>query len=514
MKRQIAMIACTCCLVSSIASVCLASGNLTDVYGYDRSETFVMGVSADFRTLEPMEVNQPLDASVLHSCIGDVLAIREADGTIVPRLAESWEQKDELTWEFYLREGVTAHNGEAFTASDVKYSVDRAIEGYEGYMQLPAETDLKEVIVIDDYTVQLVTNTPSYTMEYWLYEMPIVPEEYYSSHSEEEVASAPIGFGPYQFVDYTQNDHMTLAWYPDWYGWNGSEPDAKNVIIRAIPEQSTRINELLAGNVDFIDSVSVDLAEQCNSDSTSLDAQEGLRKCQLTISIEKGNEALQDVRVRQALNYAIDKENIVENILSGYTSVYNSYVNPPNNNPDLKAYEYNPEKAMELLAEAGYADGLTLTLSSPTERYGLDKEITMQMAADLEAVGIKVELNYMELGVFLEQLDAHELTDLIWIGWAALVNPIVENLILTTGHVDNSATWSNEAFDTLYAEMSTTADADKRQELNYEMQAIVWEECPWIFGWKLPFISGVNNRIEWNIRNDGRYNLWEVAFAE
>jgi peptide/nickel transport system substrate-binding protein len=377
--------------------------------------------------------------------------------------------------------------------------------------QLPEQVDLDRVEVVDELTFRIKTKTPTNVLEYWLFESPIVPIGFYKNATEDQMASDSDGFGPYKFAKYVPNDYLILE-ANDQY-WGGA-PSIKNLVFRVIPEESARINELRAGSIDFAEQIPVDIAEQVDTPISHVDAQAGLRKMALTISIEKGHKALSDKRVRQAMNYAVDKANVTENILSGHTRQYSSYVNPNNNNPELKSYPYDPEKAKELLAEAGYADGFKLTLVSPSNRYGLDKEITQQLAADLEEVGIDVTVQYIELGVFLERNDAKELTDLVWIGWAALTNPIIENLILTTGHVDNNATWSNPEFDRLFAEMSASNDPVEIQRLNFAMQKIAWDDCPWIWLWKLPQINGVNNRVDWKIRNDGYFDIFNASFKK
>lgn len=480
------------------------------IYGLNRADTLVLGMTTDAKSMDPMLCNGRYDSSLVHMHIFDTLAWRDDEGNVTPRLAKSWEMIDDTTWQVTLQEGVVAHDGTPLTSEDVKYSMERAMgDAQYAQYQLPAQIGLEEVVIIDDLTFQFKLKAPSNVVEFWMFEAPIMPKAYYEGKTSDEVAESPVGYGPYKLVEWVKNDHVTLVANEDY--WQGA-PEIKNVVFRVIPEESARINELLAGSIDFAEQLSLDIADQANSDYTHLDAQEGLRKLQLTISIQNGNPALQDVRVRQALNYAIDKETICETILSGYTSPYNSYVNTPNNNPDLSAYPYDPEKAKELLAEAGYAEGLSLKIVSASAMYGLDKEVTMQMAEYLKAVGIDVTCEYMERGVFSEKLENRELTDLVWIGWAALVNPVVENVILTTGHVDNSATYSNPEFDALYEQLSTTMDKEERQQINFQMQELAWNDCPWIFGWKLPQLNGVNNRVNWDIRCDGYYDVFNASW--
>lgn len=480
------------------------------IYGLDRQNTLVMGMVDDVKGLDPLLVSTRTEASIIHMSVSDTLGWRDDKGNVTPRLAKSWEMLDDTTWQFVLQDNVLAHDGSKLTSEDVKFTIERAMSDVQfAQFQLPEQVGLTEVVIIDDLTFQLKLKAPTNVMDFWLFETPILPKSYYDGKKSEDLDTI-VGYGPYTFVEWVRDDHTILKANENY--WQGA-PAIENVVFRVIPEESARINELLAGSVDFAEQISIDIAEQANSEFTHLDAKEGLRKLQLTMSIEKGNPALKDVKVRQALNYAVDKESICEDILSGYTHPYDSYVNPANNDPSLKAYPYDPERAKALLAEAGYADGLELTLVSPSARYGLDREVTMQMAADLEAVGVKVKCEYMELGVFLEQLDAHELTDLVWIGWAALVNPVVENVILTTGHVDNSATYSNPEFDAVYAKLAASMDKAEQQQLNYQCQQIVWEDCPWLFGWKLPQLHGLNNRVQWDLRVDGYFDPYTAKLT-
>ncbi|MCC8166232.1 MAG: ABC transporter substrate-binding protein [Planctomycetes bacterium] len=480
------------------------------VYGLPRSETMVLGMIGDVQTINPFLANMRFNTSIDYHTIHDTLVHRAADGTITPRMAESWRRVDDLTWEFKLRPGIVSHRGEKLTSENVKFTFDMVQSKPEyAVYQFPQQVMLDRIDIVDDLTFRVVTKEPSSTVLYWLFESPIVPIGFYKGASEDKMAGESDGFGPYKFSKYVPNDYMILEAFEN--HWNGAPP-IKNLVFRVIPEESARINELRAGSIDFAEQISVDIAPQAETAISHVDAKPGLRKMALTISIEKGHPALKDKRVRQAMNYAVDKENITENILSDFTAPYSSYVNPANNNPDLKPYPYDPEKAKALLAEAGYPDGFKLTIVPPSSRYGLDKEITQQLAADLADVGIDTDVRYLELGVFLERNDAKELTDLVWIGWAALTNPIIENLILTTGHVDNNSTWSNAEFDSLFKRLNETKDPEEALRINFAMQKLAWEECPWIWLWKLPQVNGINNRIQWNTRNDGYIDAFNASF--
>ena len=474
----------------------------------DEEVVVVYASASDIRSLDPMFINNRLDNSIMF-VIFDLLATRGRDGGSVPELAVSTTQIDDLTWEFKLREDVFFTNGEQLTAEDVKFSMERAQDPeFNNFYQLPAQTGLTEVVVVDDFTVQFITEEPSLTMEFWTNEAPIVPKSYYEGKTPEEVAEAPVGSGPFKFVEWVKDDHITLEANKDY--WGGA-PEVDKVIIRVIPEESSRINELLAGNVDVVEGISIDQSDLLNSDISSVFATEGLRKMNFQISQTSPQEALLDKQVRQALNYAVDKQTIIDTLLKGFTSPLLSYVNPPNNNPDLEPYLYDPDKARDLLAEAGYPDGFDLVIQARPSRYGLDKEIVLAVADNLQDVGINTEVEFMESGLFVDLLDNKEYEGLAYIGWAALINPLVENLILTCDHIDNGSVYCNSEFDALYATASSTVDPAERQEYIMQLQAIAWDDAPWIFLWRLPVVYGLSNRLDWEPRNDGYIPFEEMA---
>ncbi len=470
--------------------------------------TLIYAVPADARSLDPSRAAGRLDVSIVYS-ICELLAIRDRNGVSQPHVAESWKRLDPYTWEIKIRKGITFTNGEPLNAEAVKFTMERArIPEFNNNYQLPAQTKLKEVKIKDEYTVHFITEEPSNTMEFWLAESPIIPPKYYGENPIEAVAEKPIGSGPYKFVEWVKDDHITLERNEDYWG---PKPAFKRIIFRVIPEESSRINELRAGNIDVASALSLDQAELANSAVSRAVYVIGLRKMHLGISQTSTNEALKDKRVRQALNYAIDKEAIVNDLFGGKTDVLKSYVNPPNNNPDLKPYNYDPEKAKALLAEAGYPNGFDVVIQGRASAYGFDKEVMTAAAEYLKAVGINATVEIMESGVYLDALDNRKLAGLNWHGWAALINPIIENLILTCDHIDNAVGYCNPEFDRLYNLMATEPDPAKRQELNFQLQAIAWDDAPWVFLWHLPMVYGVSNDVEFDPRPDGYIFLWQDA---
>ncbi len=469
----------------------------------------VIASSEDVISLDPhmLDSNNPT-GSVIWSLF-DSLVRRGSDGSPQPRLATEWERVDDVTWRFKLREGVTFSNGEPFNAQAVVVNFARMDTApFNSVQQLHDQTGLTEVRVVDDYTIELVTEKPTVNMLYWLAEAFIAAPGYITDTAPDVVAGAPVGSGPYLLGEWKRGDALTLVVNETY--WGGA-PAVKTVTFRAIPEVSSRLNELRAGTVDLVVGITPDSAEQANSDVSELVKIEGLRKMHMGISIKGEQPALADVRVRQALNHAVDVPTIVASLMGGSTSPLVSIVNPPNNNPDPTPFAYDPEKAKALLAEAGFADGFPLTLQWST-RFDGGKEVSEVVGAYLEQVGIKPSYEAVEIGQFRAGLSSASLKGIYFQGWAALINPSVELVILTCGHVDNSSGYCNPEYDKLVIEAAQTLDDAARQKLEFAAQAIIWNDAPWLYLWRLPSFFGISKKLSYDFRADNYLEPYLITY--
>ncbi len=318
--------------------------------------------------------------------------MNDINGQPIPELAESWKRIDGNTWEFYLTKDAVFHNGEIFNADAVLFSFERMqSEGFKNNNAIFYETPYQEIKKIDDYTIQIITSEPFDDLCWYLGRTFIVAPEYYASISPEEAAVNPVGTGPFKFVEWVKDDHLAVTANPDYFQ---GVPEIKNAVIRVIPEASQRLNELITGNADLAINLNVDTAESANTDISRLVAYQSLRKMHLMPQLN--NEILANLKVREALQYAIDRETIIDALLSGSTEPLQSTVNPPNNDPSLVPYTYDPEKSKALLAEAGYPDGFEVTLQTTAGGFGNDKDVAQLLAQDLENVGIKIIFEVIE----------------------------------------------------------------------------------------------------------------------
>jgi len=483
----------------------LGAAALQVACGPKPNRAIVIASVSDVSSLDPhlLDSNHPM-GSVIWS-IFDSLVRRGPDGADLPRLASSWERIDDLTWRFHLRHGVKFQDGSPFTSADVKFSFDRMNKPpFSALQQLWAQTTLKEVHAIDDDTVDLLTALPSVTMLYWLEEAFIAPKEFYSSHDETYLNTHPVGSGPYKLVEWTPGDHVTLTANRDYFD---GAPALKDIVFKVVPDVSARLNGLATGDIDLALELSPDTIGQAKTSHSHAVEVLGLRKLHFGISQNSKLAALRDPRVRRALNYAIDVSTMIKTLMHGSTIPLTSVVNPPNADPTLTPYGYHPERARQLLAEAGFPQGFDLDIDF-TPFWGQDKDVSETVAGYLSAVGVRTRLHADEWNDFRRKLSDQSFDGLFYAGWAALINPSVELVIFTCKQEDNASGYCDPKYDDLVHRASTQFDVDKRKALTDAAQKIVWNDAYWIFLWRAPLYAGVSDRIDYQLRPDDYVEIY------
>ncbi|MEX1082332.1 MAG: ABC transporter substrate-binding protein [Halofilum sp. (in: g-proteobacteria)] len=417
---------------------------------------------------------------------------------IQPGLATDWEQVDELTWRFNLREGVTFHNGEPFNADAVKFTIDRAFsEDYPGTTKF-LDVPIERVEVIDDHTVDIITSDPVPIMLQRLSRNGafILEPSHYEDLSYEEALKNPMGTGPYELVDYESDQYYQFEAYDEYWGWD-EDSNIDELRIEMIPEESTAVAELLSGGADIV-RVSSDLADRVEN----ADADVGIR---VSPSLVRAvvmfnttvNECLEKAEVRRALNHAVNREEMIEAFAFGNQDLaLKTMVNPPNDHPDLDPYEYDPEKAREMLADAGCSD---------MEIPGIDVMVPQAMqhseavASYWRRVGVDVgEVALVDPSIMRERwrdraLGVHAYT------WSAAENtPETDMYAISDTRERNSTHWNRlvPEFEEMYSELVTTVDPDRRQELNYAMQELQYENPPGVPLYQFPIVTGVSDRLQ------------------
>jgi len=334
-------------------------------------------------------------------------------GRAVPVLAESFRHVDELTFEVKIRKNISFTNGEPLDAEAVKYSLEQIWkEPFFGTLT----KEWKEIEVVDKYTVRIHSKKPNPVS--WGWAMPkmfIYPPKYHQKMGEGYMLQ-PLGTGPYLLKEWVRGSKIELVANKSYWG---EKPKLDRVIWRGIPEASTRVAALETGEVDLISFVPASYADRIKSNKNLvLRTVPGTRG--FGVAFDGRKPPFSDKRVRQAANYAIDKDAIIRHILGGYAQKLGGQLLTPayvGHNPNLKDYPYDPEKAKRLLREAGYPNGFEVTLDYGIGRFAQIDEVCQAVAGQLEKVGIRVKLNAMEHGTFIKGITSGNHSPLYNIGF-------------------------------------------------------------------------------------------------
>ena len=453
---------------------------------------------SDAFSMDPTQHTQKPTGSILFQ-IYDPLVIMQPDGTIAPGLATSWEQTNQLHWIFNLRDGVKFTNGEPMNADAVVYSINRAIDPETNSPYLSRVNNIVAAEKVDDLTVQITTKEPDPILLSRLHQMSfpmlIVPPEYTEANGGIIPDDAPVGTGPYKFVEWVKDDHVTLEANPDYWG---GKPAFNKVIFKPIPETSARISALKNNEVDIAANIPPELVESIESNPGTTTVEVASDYLYFIGINTETVDAFKDVRVRQALNYAVDKDAILENIMLGHgvpiavTMTQNGFGYPDG----LEPYPYDPEKAKALLADAGYPDGFgPVVFMSRNGRYVKDAEIVQAVAQYLNEVGVKTEIQFVESGVWGDLGNSHARGDINFPGWSGMDPDLVWYPILHCGEFQSY--YCNPDLDKLLEEGRNTIDQAKREEVYQQAGEIIFEDAPHIPLMQPTLIFGINDALSW-----------------
>ncbi len=476
------------------------------VFGAVAQTRVVIGNSASIWTLDgSLDANR--QGASIYSCLYDYLYIRDMEQTWQPALCLSHKSVDDLTWEFTLRQGVRTHEGHEFTAEDVAFTINRIMEVGVGSQWRAYISPVSKAEAVDAHTLRITTTTPFPTLVDNLALIPMLPKGAFERAGATAFASNPVGTGPYKFVRWVTGEYVQLRANPD--HWRGSPP-FEEVEFRQIPDDSARLGALLSGEVDIIVNVPPELMG-------TISARRDLRAVSVPsirgmyVFFDAVRGPFADSRVRQAINYLIDVDELIETVMGGLGTPINNMVPPMyiGNNPYLPAspYPYDPTRAFALLRAAGYDKPFEIVLNGPVGRYVKDRELTLAIAGQLERHGFKVTYKGQEWGVYFRELRARqeEKDDravLYVLGYGAphfdLATPY--NEFLRIGSKINL--WANGTFtNVLDAAMREMNPVIRVALLNSAHQMVV-EEAPIIFLFQLTDNYGINGRIDWTPRSD------------
>lgn len=482
---------------------------------------------SDASSLDPHGSND-VPSSNVQSNLYETLVNRDADGELVPGLAESWTQVDDLTWEFKLKQGVTFHDGEAFNAEAVKTSFDRLLDPEVASPRAFLFEMVTEVKVVDESTVQFVTEYPFSPLLAHLthnggsiISPNSIEEDYAAMKADSSVKAGsvigtnPVGTGPFKFESWTPGTEIKLVKFAE---YAGTPVNVDSVTFKVVPESATRVAELQSGFAHIIGAVEPGQVENVNSfDGASVLESSSSSLTYLGFNTEK--EPFNDPKVRQAISKAIDRPTLIEGIYEGYGIPAISPLAPGifGYTEDVTSMAYNMDEAKALLAEAGYADGFKTTIW--TNDNPARQQVAIVLQEELKKLNIQAEIEVMEFGSYLEKTAAGE-HDMFILGWS---NPTGDAdyglyaLFHSSQHGDpgNRSFYSSEKVDELLEKGRREADPAAREAIYKEALQLISDESPMAFVLHPYTLTGVSDKVSgFNVGTDSIYQLRDVKISE
>lgn len=478
-----------------------SSGGSGSGSGDGELKTVTWANSSDITGLDPRNGSSTITASILAS-LYSTLVKTDPTGAIVCDAAESYEQVDDTTWHFTLRQDVYFTNGDQMTANDVAYTINSLRDSEKNYA-LSGDFSFMQVEVLGDFEFNIITDYAFPSLPLRLNYIKIIPADYVEEVGDEGFAEAPIGSGPFKFVSWTKDQSVVLEKNPDYYG---EVPQIDQLIFEVIPEAADRVAALQAGEVDIICNVPTTQAEYLQSlDGITVVGQPSTRVVWLQFNLVGEETPLDDIRVRQAMNYAVDRDALIAGVLDGYAVKVASISTPEYEgyDPDVQGYTYDPDQARQLLADAGYADGFTIECSvSPGLLNGTD--VVQAIAGQLAEVGINMTITEVDSATQREQIGAGTVAPAFLQG---LGGPYCDiNLIASIGFTEGAryCTWVDQEFMDLAAQAASEMDADVRAELFSQMQQMMVDKVPALWLYQQDTLYAYNSaKVQgWTARTD------------
>lgn len=432
------------------------------------------------------------------SHIYPALILRGPDLKLQPALAESWEITTPNTWRFKLKPGARSANGEKLDAAAVKWNLERVRDKAVGARIAAWFELISEVNVIDDTTLEVKTSSPFPAFADQLSMFFLLPPKWAQTHNP---ASETMSGGPYKVQGNIPGDRITLVTNPDYWG---PAPEFKKVVFRTIPESAARTAALEAGEVDLITGIPATEIKPINERGKArADAIDSTRMLLGKLNHQKA--PINNLKLRQAINYAIDKEGIAEAIYDGKTKAANCQILTPayfGYNADLKPYPYDPEKAQKLIAESGVKPSHPIEIEVPVGTYLQGEELTQVLASQLQQVGLNVKISEIEFGAFMnKQLKAR---DMAQVALQGLAWPTIDAdgmlTMFAPGNVYDY--WNNTEFGALLDKGRASTDPKARSQIYAEATKLMCDQAGALFLFPQPATFGVSKRITWAARGD------------
>lgn len=456
--------------------------------------TLVIALSANPDGLDPHKTVAAATFEVVKS-IYDTLVETDPGGNIVPGLAEKWEASpDGLRWTFYLRKGVKFHNGREMTSADVKASFERILNPETKAPRAKDYSVIQKIETPDNYTVIFHLKEPQAAflsnLAYgWA---AIVPVE------EKDLRNHPVGTGPFRFVEWVPDSHIKLERFPEYF--IKGQPYLDSVVFKIMPDPAAKLAALKAGEVDVVDQVPPQEVEGLKK-NPEIKLVQAPSSGIYIMALNNARPPFDKKEVRQAISYAVDKKGVIEAAQWGQGAPIGSHMTPvsPFYVDLTDKYPYNPEKARELLAQAGYPEGFEVTLIMP-QPYDFHIRNCEVIADYLKKIGIKVKLETYEWGTWLDKVYMGRDYQATCIGHTGRLDPDPFLNRYVSDSKENYMNYKNPRYDEIIRQAAVTTDFQKRKELYAEAQRILAEDAVALYLMSPLWTVGMRKEVEgWKI---------------
>jgi peptide/nickel transport system substrate-binding protein len=497
-------------LIALLAGLALAqtvavAGSVAPAHASSHAKV-VIAQGVDPTTLDPHWHEETPAYNVLLN-IYDTLLFRDRDLKIIPWLAESWKLVNPTTWEFKIRKGVKFHNGEELDAEAVKFSLDRLRDPEMKNRQAGNFRLVSAVEVVDRFTVRIVTSKPFPTLENQLaLRGAVMAPKHFKGKDKVFADRNPVGTGPYKFVRWSKDEQLVLEANDVW--WGGA-PKVKTVVFRPIPEHAVRVAALQAGEVDIAVNVPPHLVPVIDKHPRLyVSKAPSVRTIFIPIYTHQFDTAnkpvgpvdgpTKDKRVRQAIIAAVNPDEIIKTVLEGQAIRAATPLTSKHFGFDkaLQPVNQDPNQVKKLLTDAGFPNGIDLTLNSPDGRYLKDKEVAEAVAGQLTKAGIRARVRTFEWATYLNQMVyIHKANPMYLIGWGNTTWDADGTLLPLWRSGNQMSNNFSPDFDGMIDEAQTSVDPKRRLELYAKAQRLMLDDGAVLPLYQQMDLYGVSKRV-------------------
>ena len=450
------------------------------------NNSIVVGIQNDLDSLDPHLAETAGTREVLYN-VFEGLVKPDKNGDLVPAVASDYKvSEDGKVYTFTLRENVKFHNGETVTAEDVKYSIERNAGKTGGDVLVSAFAKIDSVNIVDPSTVEVVLSEADTEFIGYM-TVAIIPKDY------SDQAAAPIGTGPYKFVSYIPQESIKLEKFDDY--WNSDVPSIKDVEFRIVQNTDSVILDLKAGSIDVYPYLTDSQATEL---SGTMDIEAGNSNLTQALYLNNSNEIFSNKLVRQAMYYAIDREEIMSIVSGGKGTMLGSalYSGFGKYYEDLSGgYKKDVEKAKALLKEAGYENGFTFTIKIPSN-YQFHVSTGEVIVGQLKAVGITANIELIDWTTWLEDVYTNRDFEATIIGIDAKLAPSDMMIRYKSDYNKNFCNYANAEYDEVLAKAMATTNEDEKVNYYHKLQEILSEDAAAIYIQDPPTLVAINKNIQ------------------